>query len=507
MRGAARARRLARVRARAQRLVRRRDQDRGADRARLPPRRLQRLAPALGRRRRARRARRRARGARARVPQHRAADGDGVPRRRRRLPPAHGRGERARSSGRSGRACSSASSPTPTSPSASSAPSSGRRPGWRSPRRPCGGSAARARSRSSARSCSRAATGSRRRSPRSGRTACSRRGCCTRGLGPDQATSGFMTQVIAVAVQEGGMPVPRGGGAKLADALVQLIRDHGGVCETDRDVERVLVRSGRAVGVRLDRRRDDRGRARRHRERDADPAPRAPARRRRRARPGREGARRFRYGRSEMQIHYALSEPPRWDGDERLGGNRDRPRHAGSRRRLARGERGRARAAAGGGDRRRRPAADDRPVRVRPRVAASSGSSCRSCRGGSRATPPATLDVGDGEWTDELRERYADRIQERLARHIPNLESSILKRVCARPARPAAGERQPPARRSVRRLARARPELPLAAVRRAAPGTRRRSSGSGRSARAPGRARVSAPARGRSSRGSCSSRR
>ena len=71
------------------------------------------------------------------------------------------------------------------------------------------------------------------------------------GLGPDQATSGFMTQVIAVAVQEGGMPVPRGGGARLADALVQLIRDHGGVCETDRDVERVLVRSGRAVGVRL----------------------------------------------------------------------------------------------------------------------------------------------------------------------------------------------------------------------------------------------------------------
>src|SRR6185436_20090549 len=26
----------------------------------------------------------------------------------------------------------------------------------------------------------------------------------------------------------------------------------------------------------------------------------------------------FRYGRSEMQIHFALSEPPRWEGDERL---------------------------------------------------------------------------------------------------------------------------------------------------------------------------------------------
>src|SRR5205823_11415172 len=71
------------------------------------------------------------------------------------------------------------------------------------------------------------------------------------GLGPDAAASGFMTQVIAVAVQEGGMPVPRGGGAKLADALVQLIRDHGGVCETNVDVERVVVQMNRATGVRL----------------------------------------------------------------------------------------------------------------------------------------------------------------------------------------------------------------------------------------------------------------
>ncbi|HET6945602.1 MAG TPA: NAD(P)/FAD-dependent oxidoreductase, partial [Gaiellaceae bacterium] len=73
------------------------------------------------------------------------------------------------------------------------------------------------------------------------------------GLGPDAAASGFMTQVIAVAVQEGGMPVPRGGGAKLADALVQVIRGHGGTCETGVDVERVLVRSGGAFGVRTSR--------------------------------------------------------------------------------------------------------------------------------------------------------------------------------------------------------------------------------------------------------------
>src|SRR5205823_1755435 len=138
------------------------------------------------------------------------------------------------------------------------------------------------------------------------------------GLGPDAAASGFMTQVIAVAVQEGGMPVPRGGGAKLADALVRLIRDRGGVCETGRDVERVVVRAGRAVGVRLaDGETVEAERAvianvtptQLYERLLLDAAvPSAVA----------EGARRFRYGRAELQMHFALSEPARWDGDERL---------------------------------------------------------------------------------------------------------------------------------------------------------------------------------------------
>src|SRR5205085_11566288 len=44
------------------------------------------------------------------------------------------------------------------------------------------------------------------------------------------------------------------------------------------------------------------------------------------------------------------------------------------------------------------------------------------------------LDVGDGTWTGELRERYADRIQARIARHVPNLEASFLRRVVLSPA-------------------------------------------------------------------------
>src|SRR6266516_2031641 len=137
------------------------------------------------------------------------------------------------------------------------------------------------------------------------------------GLGPDAASSGFMTQVIGVAVQEGGMPIPRGGSARLAEALVRLIRDRGGVCATGKDVDRVLVRSGRAVGVRLaggevvtaERAVIANVTPTQLYERLLEDPPAAAA----------QAARHYRYGRSEMQIHFALSEPPRWDGDERLG--------------------------------------------------------------------------------------------------------------------------------------------------------------------------------------------
>jgi phytoene dehydrogenase-like protein len=235
------------------------------------------------------------------------------------------------------------------------------------------------------------------------------------GLGPDAATSGFMTQVIAVAVQEGGMPIPRGGGAKLADALVQLIRDHGGSCETGRDVERVVVRSGRAVGVRLDG--GENVEAARavianvtptqlyERLLDGVDAP--------------EGARRFRYGRAEMQIHYALSEPARWNGDERL--NRTAIVHVtpgldGVSRAVNEAERGLL------------PEEGTIVVGQPLTMDASRAPEGKGLLWIQLQELPSRIN-----WDDELRERYADRIQARLARHIPNLESSIVGRVALGP--------------------------------------------------------------------------
>ena len=234
------------------------------------------------------------------------------------------------------------------------------------------------------------------------------------GLGPDAATSGFMTQVIAVAVQEGGMPIPRGGGARLADALVRLIRDHGGVCETERDVERIVVRSGRAVGVRLAG--GESVEASRavianvtptqlyERLLDGD----APA-----------GARRFRYGRAEMQIHYALSEPARWEGDERLNGTavvHVTPGLNGVSRAVNEAERGLIPEEA--------TIVVGQPLTMDP---------SRAPEGKGLLWIQLQELPSRVEWDDDLRERYADRIQERLARHIPNLESAIVKRVALGP--------------------------------------------------------------------------
>ena len=85
--------------------------------------------------------------------------------------------------------------------------------------------------------------------PRSRRTDCSRRGCSTPGLGPDQAMSGFMTQVIACALQLGGMPVPKGGGVKLVDGLAAIVREAG-----RRAADRGRRRADRRLGGPRDRR-------------------------------------------------------------------------------------------------------------------------------------------------------------------------------------------------------------------------------------------------------------
>ena len=206
-----------------------------------------------------------------------------------------------------------------------------------------------------------------------------------------------------------------------------------------------------------------------------------------------------------MQIHFALDEPPRWDGDERLGRHGDRPPDARARRRLARGQRGRARPAPGRGDGRRRPAARRRPVarargQVDPLDPAPGAAAPAEGRRGRR---------------DRRRRRHLDRGAARALRRPdpgpdrpPRAESRVGAAEARRPlaGRHRARERQPRRRRHLLRLVRARPEPDLAAAALAArpPHAGRRASTTSARARIP--ARASAPARARSSPTTCCAR-
>ena len=253
------------------------------------------------------------------------------------------------------------------------------------------------------------------------------------GLGPDAAASGYMTQVISVALQLGGMPVPRGGGTRLVEALTGVIEDNGGETQTGREVERILLGAGGATGVRT---------------RDGEellatqavicnvtptqlytqllpPGAVSPA--------IAETARRFRYGRAGMQMHFALSEPPRWAGDARLGQTAIvhlTPGLDGVSRAVNEADRGLLPAEA--------TIVCGQPLAVDPSRAPAGKSilwiQLQELPARPKGDAAGELDVGDGTWTEELRERYADRIQARLGAQITNLDSAVLQRVVWSPA-------------------------------------------------------------------------
>jgi phytoene dehydrogenase-like protein len=258
------------------------------------------------------------------------------------------------------------------------------------------------------------------------------------GLGPDQATSGFMTQVIACALQLGGMPVPRGGGVALVEGLADIVRDADGELRTGADVERVLVSGGRATAVRLTN--GETIRAERAVVASVTPTQLYGRLLREGEVPGElaRAAVRYRYGRGEMQIHLALSEPPDWYGDERLGRTaivHVTPGLDGVSRAVNEAERGLLPAEA--------TIVCGQPVAVDP-SRAPEGSwiiwiQLQELPAGTVKGDAANeIDVGDGSWTEDLRERYADRIVSRLGRHIQNLERATIRRVSFSPADIAA---------------------------------------------------------------------
>lgn len=245
------------------------------------------------------------------------------------------------------------------------------------------------------------------------------------GLGPDDAASAFITKVIATAVVTGGMPVPEGGGSRLVEALVGIVTDAGGELITGAEVQQILVQGGRATGVLL-------GDGRRLRARRAVLAGVTPHALYERLLPGnaptdrRKAARAFRYGRAAMQIHLALSEPPRWndpalsdvalvhvlDDLDSLSASVN---------------------AAWRGMLPERPTIGvGQPATVDPgRVPDGKGLlwlQLQELPREVRGDTAGQIDPGDGTWTPRLRDAYADRVLSLLEPHIANLSSAVTDR-------------------------------------------------------------------------------
>ncbi len=131
------------------------------------------------------------------------------------------------------------------------------------------------------------------------------------GLSPEDTYSAQMGKVIAFALEAAGAPIVKGGAGKAVAAFRGLIEEHGGEIRTGADVERILVRGGKAVGVRLASGEEIEATksviasvvpSQLYGRLLGDDAPTAMH----------EVARSYRHGRGNLQLHYALDRAPRW---------------------------------------------------------------------------------------------------------------------------------------------------------------------------------------------------
>jgi phytoene dehydrogenase-like protein len=254
------------------------------------------------------------------------------------------------------------------------------------------------------------------------------------GLAPESAYSGQMAKVIAFALEAAGAPIVKGGAGKLLLAFEALIKDHGGEIRVSADVASILIDgAGAARGVKLangteiaaergvicsvtpnqlyERLLPGGGKPPDVADRIAD----------------------YRYGKGDMQIHYALKSPPKW---------RDPELAKVALLHLTSGLDGVSKAA-NEAERGMLPAEPTvcvgQPTALDPSRAPEGAAilwlqlpeAPRSIKGDAAGEIAAPA---DGRWSEEIRERFADRVEALLARHIEGFRDTVIARRAYSPA-------------------------------------------------------------------------
>lgn len=247
------------------------------------------------------------------------------------------------------------------------------------------------------------------------------------GLSPDSPFSATMAKIIAFTVELVSLPMVQGGSYKIVDAFQQIIEKRGGDIRLNTEVEEIIVDSqGVATGVKTSK-----GII----EADNVVASVTPTQLYGKLLKAthkvpekiRQDAVNYRYGMGNMQIHLVLNEAPKWfdealsnvtylhltDGIEDIAKactqakNQELPAHA----TIVVGQ----------------PTATD-PTR------AQEGNhvlwiQLPECPNFPKSDASGELSMHcNGEWTDELKEAYADKIIKRISAYMGNIESAIIAR-------------------------------------------------------------------------------
>jgi len=255
------------------------------------------------------------------------------------------------------------------------------------------------------------------------------------GLNPESTYSAQMIKVIAFAVEMAGCPIAIGGVKTLLSAFERLIRDQGGENRCDADVDRIEIDpSNRVRALRLSS--GERIEALKgivcsmtpsqlygRLLRDHPPSSEVAA-----------SLKNYRYGKGDMQIHYALDAPPKWKGGEELGKVallHVTPGLDGVSRAANECERGLL------------PAEPTicvgQPTALDPSRAPAGKAilwlqlpeAPRYLKGdaaGEISVP------SDGRWTGDVREAFADRVEALFSRHIVDFRSHVIARKSYSPA-------------------------------------------------------------------------
>ncbi len=252
------------------------------------------------------------------------------------------------------------------------------------------------------------------------------------GLTPESAFSGQMIRVVGFALEAAGAPIAQGGARSVVAAFERLIIGHGGTIVTGADVAHVtLSAKGRAEGVVL-------ADGTVHTASKAVICSTTPQQLYGRLLAGApmpeavtEGLARYRHGRGNMQIHYALRSPVRWHAEalREVALLHLTPGLDGVSRSSNEAERGLLPAeptiCVG------QPTALD-PSRA-PEGQAVLWLQIPDCPRVMKGDAAGEITTG-GAWTDDVRERFADRVQALIAGHAEGLAESIIARRVYSPA-------------------------------------------------------------------------